>query len=119
MHWFPFHRKISDIWKASSFLSIIFTIVGIFNITNYLPNINYLTFIVSVYILLGVILLIILDILYVSYSFSRKRFAMMWPLYVLRSVASLVVTVFFLPITETLISVIECNTDENGVLRLR
>lgn len=84
------------------------------SISNYLPSINYLTFIISVYFLLLVILLMILDIIYVSYSFSRKRFAVMWPLHVLRRGVSLVVTVFFLPITETLISLITCSTNENG-----
>ncbi len=83
-----------------------------------MPSVNYETFIVSVYMLLLVILLIILDIIYVSYSFSRKRFAFMWPLYVLRSVASLVVTVLFLPITELLMYVINCNNN-NGVLSLQ
>lgn len=76
-----------------------------------MPKINYFTYIISVYTMLFIILLIVLDILYVSYSFSRKRFAIMWPLYVLRSVTSLVVTVLFLPITETLIGVIDCYTD--------
>lgn len=119
MHTFPFNDKINFIWKATSFLEIIFTIFGVFDISNYLPRINYLTFIISVYILLFVILLIIIDILFVSYQFSKKRFAIMWPLYVLRSVASLIVTVFFLPITETLISVIECQTDpDTGKLQL-
>ena len=56
------------------------------------------------------ILLIVVDIVYVSYSFSRKRFAIMWPLQILRSVASFVITVLFLPITETLLIVIQCTT---------
>lgn len=56
--------------------------------------------------LLLFILLIIVDIMYVSYSFSRNRFVVMWPLYILRSIASLVVTVLFLPITETLTAII-------------
>lgn len=106
MHTFPFNHKIHTIWKATSFLEIIFVIVDIFEISNYLPYFNYTTFMISVYFLLVIILLIVLDIIYVSYSFSKKRFAMMWPLYVLRSVTSLVVTVFFLPITETLVAVI-------------
>lgn len=56
-------------------------------------------------------MLIILDIIYVSYSFSQKRFRFLWPLFVLRSVTSLVVTVLFLPITETLTSVLSCSVD--------
>jgi hypothetical protein len=114
MHTFPFNEKITFLWRANSFLEIIFDVVNVFNISNYMPRINYFTYIVSVYTMLFIILLIVLDILYVSYSFSRKRFAMMWPLYVLRSVTSLVVTVLFLPITETLMGVISCNSDPDS-----
>lgn len=73
--------------------------------------ISYLNFIISVYFMDFLILLILLDIIYVGYSFSRKRFAAMWPLQILRSVAAFVVTVLFLPITETLLVVIQCATD--------
>lgn len=38
----------------------------------------------------------------------------MWPLHVLKSGVSIVVTLFFLPITETLISLITCETNANG-----
>jgi len=81
----------------------------------YMPRINYFGFVASIYALDVVILLVILDILYVSYSFQRKKFTVFWPLDLLRSgnflfyfivVASLLVTVFFLPITETLISIV-------------
>ena len=116
MHGFPFNQTVNSIWKANSFLSIIFEIFNIFNITNYLPNISYRTFIISMYILEFIILLMIIDIFYVGYSFSKKRFAVMWPLYVLRSVTSLVVTVLFLPITETLTNVMSCTIGESGDL---
>ena len=53
-----------------------------------------------------------LDILYVSYSFSRKKFAYTWPLDLLKSLVGLLVTVFFLPITETLISIVECSSGD-------
>lgn len=76
--------------------------------------ISYTNFIVSVYLMNLLILLIVLDILYVSYSFSRKRFAIMWPLQILRSIAAFVVTVLFLPITETLLIVIQCATATDG-----
>lgn len=65
----------------------------------------YVTFF---YILIGLILFIILDIIYVSYSFQRKKFSVLWPLIILRNFVNLAVTLFFLFITETLISMIEC-----------
>lgn len=115
MHTFPFNDKIYYLWKADTFLTFMLTLVNLFNISTYIPNITYLTLLVSVYILLGIILLIIIDIIYVSYSFSTNRFKVLWPLYTLRSTTSLVVTVLFLPITETLTSILQCSTDpESG-----
>ncbi len=106
MHTFPFHKKVVPVWKATGFLNIIFDIFAIFDPSKYMPRINYTTYIMGLYILDLVILLIIIDIMFVSYSFSRKKFSAMWPLAVLRSVASTFVTVLFLPITETLISIV-------------
>jgi hypothetical protein len=99
-------------------MTIIYKIIYIFNISNYLPNIGYTAFIVSMYFLDFIILLMIIDIFYVSYSFSQKRFTVMWPLYVLRSVTSLVVTVLFLPITETLSNIFNCSLNEDNVLAM-
>lgn len=115
MHNFPFAQKIYFLWKASTLLDFVFTVFNYVNISTYLPSINYETYMASVYILVFVILLMIIDILYVSYSFQRKRFSAMWPLHILRSGVSLVVTIFFLPITEILISVITCSANESGL----
>ncbi|KAL4460692.1 hypothetical protein ABPG72_017168 [Tetrahymena utriculariae] len=117
MYSFPFNKKLKHIWKASTFLDIIFSIFDLFNIQNYMPSINFYTYLAGVYLLVFVILLIILDILYVSYSFSQKKFSITWPLKVLNQVTSYFVTVFFLPITETLVSLLECQ-EENGHLVL-
>lgn len=68
---FPFNQKIQHIWKASSFLQIIFQIVNIFSISRYLPNINYDYFVMGIYMLDFVILLVVIDIAYVSWSFSQ------------------------------------------------
>jgi hypothetical protein len=50
-----------------------------------MPRINYVTFVMSIYFLDFLVLLIIIDIAYVSYSFSQKKFAVTWPLDVLKS----------------------------------
>ena len=118
MHTFPFHEKMVKIWKASGFLEYIFELFAIFDIQKYLKfSISYEGYMIGVYLLNLLILLIIIDVIYVSYSFSRKKFSMMWPLTILRSVTSLLVTVMFLPITETLISIVECS-DKDGKLIL-
>ena len=109
---------MQNLWKASGFLNLVFDIFAIFNLSKYMPRINYSMYIASIYVMDFIILLIILDVLFVSYSFSKKKFSIMWPLDLLRSVASLFVTVFFLPITETLLSIVQCESDSNGNLVL-
>lgn len=73
-------------------------------------------YVIFFYVLIGLILFIILDIIYVSYSFQRKKFSVLWPLVILRNFVNLAVTLFFLFITETLISMIECpyNQEKGG-----
>lgn len=76
--------------------------------TYWLAKLEYLTYLVVVYIMIFVICLVILDICYVSYSFTKKKFAFVWPLQVLRSVCGLFVTTLFLPLLESFISIIHC-----------
>ncbi len=60
------------------------------------------------------IALFVADILYVAYSFSKKRFQALWPLELLAVVAPRMVTILFLPITETLIEVASCELLPGG-----
>lgn len=46
-----------------------------------------------------VIILITIDIVYVSYCFARKKLPFVWPLVFLRDFTAYFVTVMFLPIT--------------------
>lgn len=60
------------------------------------------------------IVAMIVNIIYVSYAFSKKRVSTIWPVITLRSITSLFVTVLFLPITELLLSMIDCGNNANG-----
>lgn len=66
------------------------------------------------YVGLSIVVLVILDIFYVSYSFSKKKFAFVWPLHALRSLCSLFVTILFLPLLDYFMSVLGCIYDLNG-----
>ena len=88
--------------------------VQIFNLVSYLPSVGFSTFLAKLYALIVAIVIIIIDIVYVSYSFSKKRFRFTWPLVILGQVVPLFVTVFFIPITEILLSVVECNPSADG-----
>lgn len=56
----------------------------------------------------------ILDIIYVAYSFSKKKFKFTWPLVYLAKIVPLIVTVMFLPIMETLLEVVNCTEPADG-----
>lgn len=75
---------------------------------------SFNAFLLLLYALILLIVLVILDIVYVSYSFSRKKFKFTWPLVILSQLVPLFVTILFLPITETLLSVVRCETKENA-----
>ncbi len=62
------------------------------------------------------VVLLLLNIAYVAYSFKIKKFTYMWPLLLLRNIAQLLVTVFFLAITDVLIIVIQCTYNPEGKL---
>ena len=73
--------------------------ISVFNIVSYLPTVGFSTFLAELYALILGIIIIIIDIVYVSYSFSKKRFRFTWPLVILGQIVPLFVTVFFIPIT--------------------
>ena len=80
-----------------------------FSLTQLMP-VNFSSFLIMLYLLISLIALVIIDIIYVAYSFSKKKFSSTWPLIVMAKVVPLIVTVFFLSIMETLISVVSCST---------
>ena len=66
------------------------------------------------YVGIFIVVFVVLDIIYVSYSFSKKKFAFVWPLHVLRILFSLFITIFFLPLFDYFISLLNCVYDSNG-----
>src|SRR3990167_3357964 len=117
---FIFNQKIQTVWKADDVLNTIFTIGNFFAIAQYFSGtFTWTLYLVVFYFCIFCIILTVLDIIYVSYSFNRQRFSVLWPLVVLRSVVTLSVTVLFLPVTEFLIGILQCETDpETGKMVL-
>jgi len=115
MFYFPFARNLNFPWKQENALNYWQTFLEFFQLANWFSKLNLTTYIVIFYICIFIVCLVILDIFYVSYSFSRKKFSFVWPLQALRSVCGLFVTVLFLPFLETFTSMIECK-NKNGQL---
>jgi hypothetical protein len=106
---FPFSTVVLTAWNGGETLDSLTKFFSIFTISTYLPKAPYSAFLAMLYTLIVIIVLIILDIVYVSYSFTKKKFRFTFPLVLLAQIVPLFVTVLFLPITETLLSVVECN----------
>lgn len=111
---FPFNTAVIGAWNGGVTLNNISGIFGRFNVSSYLPNVTFTAFLLMLYSLIMVIILVLVDIIYVSYSFSKKKFRFTFPLVFLAQIVPLFVTVFFLPITETLLSVVQCEDPGNG-----
>lgn len=93
----------------------LFNIVQVDTLFNY---IDYATFLVIFYVSMLIVILVILDIFYVSYSFQQKKFKYVWPLKVLRSACGLLVTVFFLNFLELFCNFLKCQPDETDPNKL-
>jgi hypothetical protein len=81
---------------------------------HYLQDLSASIYLTVFYTSLSLVILMIVNIAYVSYSFSRNFFTVTWPLYVLRYVAKAVVTIFFMPLQEIFISILSCSVDSTG-----
>ena len=97
------------------YLQWVFNIVQVDTLFNY---IDYTTFLVIFYVSILLVILVILDIFYVSYSFQQKKFKYVWPLKLLRSVCGLMVTVFFLNFLELFCNFLKCLPDEEDPSKL-
>ena len=105
---FPFSDVVINVWNADETLSNITGIFNMINVSTYIPGVGIDTFLILMYSLIFLIILVILDIVYVAYSFSKKKFSFTWPLVFLAKIVPLIVTVMFLPIMETLLEVVNC-----------
>lgn len=55
-------------------------------------------YIITFYFTLGLVVLVVMNIFYVSISFSKNEFNVVWPLKILRGLISILATIMFLPI---------------------
>lgn len=115
---FPFQDLVIDAWNGGDSLSGLARFFKKLSISSYLPGAPYGVFLAMLYGLIFIIMLIILDIVYVSYSFSKKKFRFTFPLVILAQIVPLFVTVFFIPISESLLNVVECERTLDGVWQM-
>ena len=93
-----FPDEIKFPWKAGTIETVFDQIINFFNIDQWVFYISSTLYLIAYYLCIFIVLLMIIDIIYVSYSFSKKKFACMWPLTILRQICSLLITVLFMPL---------------------
>jgi hypothetical protein len=111
---FPFNSVVISVWNANDTLNGVTNFFNNFNVSTYIPGVGFDTFLVMLYSLIFLIIVVICDIAYVAYSFSKKRFRFTFPLIFMAKVVPIFVTVLFLPIMETLLQVVNCENSEDG-----
>ncbi|MCQ2816852.1 MAG: hypothetical protein MJ252_06265, partial [archaeon] len=112
--YYPFYDPMGYIWKNDALFSTISKTLSYFQTVVFFNDPEL--FIVVFYLIIGLILFVVIDIFYVAYAISSKNKAgAVWPMRVLRSVVSSIVTVYFNPMTEYLLAILECSDkDEEG-----
>lgn len=114
---FPFNTVVMDVWNNNT-LNGITTFFNNFNVSSYMPGIGFSTFLVLLYALIFLIIIVICDIIYVAYSFSKKKFRFTFPLIFMAKIVPLIVSVMFLPIMETLLNVVNCQSSSDGTYQV-
>jgi len=97
-------------------MSLLSLFLNLFQVNFYLSYFNWIVYVSLFYLSIFLVGLTIIDVFYVSYAISKKKFSYLWPIRALRSVCSLFVTALFLPLTELFFSMMACEMDDNGVM---
>ena len=90
--------------------------MNLFQVNYYLTLFNWIVYVGLFYLAILMVALTIVDIFYVSYAISKKKFSYLWPIEALRNTCGLFVTALFLPLTELFFSMMACEADDNGVM---
>eukprot|EP01022_Parablepharisma_sp_SALTPOND_P033551 TRINITY_DN88_c0_g1_i1.p1 TRINITY_DN88_c0_g1~~TRINITY_DN88_c0_g1_i1.p1 ORF type:complete len:1755 (-),score=211.95 TRINITY_DN88_c0_g1_i1:16687-21951(-) len=104
-----FSDSINYPWRNEAFMEYLVFCLQLLQIAYWCMMLTWLSYLVIYYFFIMIICLVILDIIYIGYSFSVKRFTVMWPLYILRSTCSLFVTVLFMPLIDLFTSMVQCD----------
>ena len=109
-----FNISIQFPWRNDTFVYYFESLLFMIQIAYWVNFLTWEAYLAIYYFFIILIVFIICDIIYIGYSFSIKRFTVMWPLYILRSACGLFVTVLFMPLCDLLTSMPQCDY-EDGV----
>ena len=112
--YYPFYDPMGYLWKKKVLFSSISKFLSYFQTVVFFNNTEL--YILFFYILMAVVLGVVVDVGYVAYSIlSKNKSGTVWPMRLLRSVVSYIVTVLFNPMVEYFLAILECSDyDEEG-----
>ena len=108
---FPFHSTLWELWNHHIIIIKLNQFIEYLNIVHYIQGQSEFVYLLIFYIFVATIACIILNMIYVSYSFSRNYFTTTVPLIFLRKFSKVFVTVLFMPILELFLSIFICKYD--------
>ena len=111
---FPFHEKLKNVWNNDKIIDNMNKIFDKLSIVNFLEGSPAFLYLTVFYLSVFSIVLVLLDIGYVSYSFNRKYFTVTWPLYLLKNVTKIFLTGLFNPLLELNLSILICEKDSDS-----
>lgn len=109
---FPFNSSLLHYWDNNPIAQKIVNVVSYLDIVYYLENKEPTVYLLVYYFFVVLVSLVIVNIAYVSYSFSRRYFTHTWPLYVLSKTAKIFITILFIPIISLNLSIFVCVKNE-------
>lgn len=92
-----FPPQISFPWNAGVVETAFYQVVHFFEINRWVFTLSFELYLVIFYICIFLVFVLVVDIVYVSLSFTRKKFIFIWPLSLLKFISSLIVTILFMP----------------------
>ena len=111
---YPFYDPMGYLWKKEKLFKAISKFLSYFQTVVFFNNTELYT--VVFYLIIVMILGVVVDVCYVAYIISsNNKSGAVWPMSLLRSVVSYIVTVMFNPLVEYLLAILECSDkDEEG-----
>ena len=112
--YYPFYDPMGYLWKKPQLFHAISKFLSYFQTVVFFNNTEL--YIVFFYLIIVMILGVVVDVCYVAYIISsNNKSGAVWPMSLLRSVVSYIVTVMFNPLVEYLLAILECSDkDEEG-----
>ena len=93
-----FNPDLDFPWKGYSVTSIFEIVIQVFQFSYWFKYLDWTPFVIVFYCGISIIMIVVLDIIFISFSLSKKKSSIRWPLVVLRVAFSSFVTVLYIPL---------------------